>query len=738
MTGQRPATGDQQHVSALRNSPLSRAVMPSANQLRAGALTLLARRVDLRALGLLLLLGLLLWTLAYQVPLYLHLAVGGDSSTHRREDDAPFLTGVNASEPAQKGQFVWWDLDDGNSYRWVTSAAALEVPGLGGGRWRVTLIAGSGRPDGTPAISTWTTGPQRLADLVITAAPRAYHIPATTSAAGDLRLELQTQPYTSANDPRDLGFVLYDVRVAPLTTGPRLPALAQLGWLAATLLLLYPLVRWLGLALRPTLILALAYLLLTALLLVTHRFALTLFTPTMAGLVVSGWVLAVGLRLPYAAQQSFGSTRSAYDLQAARRDRQYNTVVALLLLACAIRLGGMLHPHARFSDHRLNANNLLEVALGNIYIMEGLPADAGGGDAPYPPAVYLMLAPLQLVAAPDIDSRVLIVQSGVALLDSLVLVLLWLLLRQAGLGTRAALFGAACYLAPAPLLVSFSIGEYANIGGQALLLPALALLAWRIARMPTVMPATTLTGNVEDLDDKPRGYTRTCWWLPLLSVGFLGHLGVTLAAGLLLLSAWGLAVVGWVRRRISGRGCYCFQVGALMRGGALAIIVVGVLYYSAPTFAPFFADRLAGTAGNSRMSAWPLLPTIGQIIGNAIARYQQIVPFLAVSGLVGLPGLLLLQTGRSCPARRGLAALLAAWWLGTLLALIGLPLLMGASQGIRWPHFLYPALCLGAGPVLAALWRRGLAGQLVAGGMLVMTLSYGLSVWIIQIRDYLH
>jgi hypothetical protein len=87
---------------------------------------------------------------------------------------------------------------------------------------------------------------------------------------------------------------------------------------------------------------------------------------------------------------------------------------------------------------------------------------------------------------------------------------------------------------------------------------------------------------------------------------------------------------------------------------------------------------------------------------------------------------------------RGLAALLTAWWPGTLLAVVGLPLLMGASQGIRWPHFLYPALCLGAGPVLAALWRRGLAGQLVAITMLLTTLSYGLSVWIIQIRDYLH
>jgi|GEM_PF-458006 len=738
MTGQRPAPGDP-HLPAPRKMSLSRAVTSFFHQVWIGTPARIGQQVDRWALGLLLLLGLLLWTLAYQVPPSLHLAVGGDSSTQRREDDAPFLAGVNASEPAQKGRFDWWNLDAGNSYRWVTSAATLKLPGLGGGRWRVTLIAGSGRPDGTPAISTWTTGPQTIPELVITAAPRAYHILADTSAAGDLRLALQTQPYTAANDPRDLGFVLYDIRVAPLTTGPRLPAPAQLGWLAVTLVLIYSLARRLGSVLRLAPALAPAYLLVTALLLATHRFALTLFTSTMAGLALSGWGLALLLRIPYVAHQSLRSPSSARDTRATQHDRQYNAIVALVLLACAIRLGGMLHPHARFSDHRLNANNLLEVALGNIYIMEGLPADAGGGDAPYPPGVYLILAPLQLFAASDIDSRVWIMQSGVALLDSLVPALLWMLLYQAGLGTRAAFFGAAFYLAPAPLLVSFSIGEYANIGGQALILPALALLAWSITRIPTGTTAITAAIAAGDTHDEPRGYTYTRWWLPLLGVGLLGHLGVALSAGLLLLSAGGLGVVELARGWMRMKGCHFFRVGALMRGGMAAIVVVGALYYSAPTFAPFFAGRLAGTGASNSMPEMSLFSAISQIIGNTVARYQQIMPFLAVSGLVGLIGWLLLrQACRRRASLQGLSALLSAWWLGILVAMIGLPLLLDASQGVRWPHFLYPALCLGAGPVLAALWRRGLAGQLVAVTILFTTVSYGLSIWIIQIRDYLH
>jgi hypothetical protein len=65
-------------------------------------------------------------------------------------------------------------------------------------------------------------------------------------------------------------------------------------------------------------------------------------------------------------------------------------------------------------------------------------------------------------------------------------------------------------------------------------------------------------------------------------------------------------------------------------------------------------------------------------------------------------------------------------------------LLLFASQGVRWQQFLYPALCLGGAPTLAALWVRGRAGRLVALALLTFLIWYGLHFWVVQIRDYLH
>lgn len=718
MIDERRRSSDQRRSDHADAAPACHPPRPAADIRSAAAM------IDLRILATAVLLGLLLWTLAYQVPTRLDLAVGGDSASQRREDDQPFLHSVHASEPAAPGRYDWWNLDPGYTYRWTTNDTRLNVPGIGGGRWIVTLLVSSGRPDGTPAISTWQTADRTLPPLTISANPRLYHVLAPADGAGNLWVRMDTQAYEPPDDERILGFVLQDVSIAPADAGFRSPAPAQLGWLAATLVLIYPLARWLGLSLRWAGLLTLAFTTLTAILLVTNRFALTLFTPALAGLALGCWGIAlvghVGVRL-----LNGGWARD--NPQARLHGRHAKTVLALFLLAFALRLGGMLHPHARFSDHRLNANNLLEVGLGIIYFTEGLPADASGGQAPYPPGMYLLVAPVQLFVAPDIDGRVFAVQSGVAFLDSLVVVLLWGMLRNAGLGQRSAVMGAALYLVPAPIMASFSVGEYANIGGQVLALPAIGLLAWNCATLARV-------------DEPPgratRGYQHLRLWVPLLCVGLLGHLGVTLSLGMFLLSAWGLGVIERVYRRGPATPDErSVALGAITTGGILAASSVGIIYYSAPTFTALVIERVAGAAGGSGASESPLLPTIGATLQDVFAPYHRLTPVLVAAGLAGL----IILGNRRVPASRarGLVVTLAAWWLGTLIAL-GLPLITGASRGVRWPHFLYPALCLGAGCIFAALWRRGRAGRLIALCGLLTPISYGLVVWIEQIRDYLH
>ena len=115
-------------------------------------------------------------------------------------------------------------------------------------------------------------------------------------------------------------------------------------------------------------------------------------------------------------------------------------------------------------------------------------------------------------------------------------------------------------------------------------------------------------------------------------------------------------------------------------------------------------------------------------MGSTLWRWR-----LALIGvaLVALPP----SRWRSRAALPGLGMLLLAWWGGTLLSL---GLLLFANQGVRWQSFLYPALCLGAGPALAALWPRGRAGRVVVTGLVAFLAWYGLAFWIVQIRDYLH
>jgi hypothetical protein len=57
---------------------------------------------------------------------------------------------------------------------------------------------------------------------------------------------------------------------------------------------------------------------------------------------------------------------------------------------------------------------------------------------------------------------------------------------------------------------------------------------------------------------------------------------------------------------------------------------------------------------------------------------------------------------------------------------------------VRWEHFLLPALCLGGGVALAALWRRGQAGRIVALGSLLAVLAHALTRWLAFVYDYLH
>jgi hypothetical protein len=418
-----------------------------------------------------------------------------------------------------------------------------------------------------------------------------------------------------------------------------------------------------------------------------QRLALTAFTPTLTVLVVSCSLLALALGRATPAVRLYGT---------------------LILLAFVLRMGGMLHPQALFSDARFNANNLLQVALGEVFLTAGLPAEAGGGRAPYPPSLYLALLPLQLMVSTNLEGRVFLVQFGTAALDSLIVGLIGWLMLQAGCGRRAAFFAAACYLLPPPLLQSFSIGEYANIGGQALAMGFVAFVCLYPIEGKNA-PAGRLYGVVA------------------LALGLLAHSGVTLSLGAFVASAWGLALVGSF---LGGRTAPT-RLKFLTIVSSLALALVIAYYYSAPLFLSAFT--MGGESTAQGRDIWQIInETVLSILG--LARPQGRAPLPLLLGPLALCGLLLLWL-RGGSKREQLVWVLAAWWLGMALTQ---GLLLVASQGVRWPIFLYPALCLGAGPLFAAIEQRGRAGQFVARTALIAIIVYGLIVWVIQIRDYYH
>ncbi len=205
---------------------------------------------------------------------------------------------------------------------------------------------------------------------------------------------MRTPRFEAPGDSRNLGFVVNRFSAISVNgAGPQRPALGQLALLAGCLGLCYSLARRLALAQRWALALALGVALVAAVMLVEHRLALTTWTPALALLAAVCYLLAVLLAPLLAAAANAAGLRIARG--------ELGAALGTTIGAFGLRMAGLLHPYARFSDLGFNINNLDEVIRGDLFLYAGLPAGVGGGRAPYPPAQYLVLAPLRLLIDND-------------------------------------------------------------------------------------------------------------------------------------------------------------------------------------------------------------------------------------------------------------------------------------------------------------------------------------------------
>lgn len=644
-------------------------------------LGLLAQFAREPQLWLALLIGLALWALAYQAPFAYQIDIGGNQATRHQRHDDPFLSDFNDSEPKSL-----YDNPEITPYRWTREHSEIVLPGVGGGRWHVRVRATSGRPDGSAIQTQWDAGSGPIR-IQVDGRPVLYALEASATPAGDLRLALDAPALPNAADRRTLGMVLYEMAVEP-DTGPMVPAPGQLALMAALLVLGYLLARRLVWRARGAFWCVLLLALLGAGLLVWARVGLALATPPLALVLAGCYLLGI-----------LGDAIYRRWLMPAVGAGRQPLIVALVLLALALRLGGVLHPYAIFSDLGLNRHNLEGVARGEIYFTEGLPSEAGGGDAPYPPGQYLLLAPAML-ALPGGDAALnALIKVGNALADSLALALIWFLLRRGGYSERAALLGAGLYLLPGPMLSSLSVGEFANVAGQSLALPLLFYAGVHARDLGTRHARVTLAA--------------------LLGIALIGHLGVTIS----LFGVLAALLLAWMLRPATRPAAR-----ALLVGGALVAALIVLFYYTA------LLDVLLARLGSPGAASASLAKKVhDQINRTTVLRLTVLLVGLGAIGGV-LAGVRTRRWAHAW-AQPAIGTLLSAWWAGTVLSL---GLLLFASQGVRWQAFFYPALCLGGGPALDQLWKRGWAGRAALIAAASFLLWNGLEFWIRQIYYYLH
>jgi hypothetical protein len=382
--------------------------------------------------------------------------------------------------------------------------------------------------------------------------------------------------------------------------------------------------------------------------------------------VAGGWGQGAGVR-------GRGSGISEYTI----RNTQYAirftpaVIASAFVAAFLLRAGGLLYPQFLSSDLTFHMNNLARVLGGTWAFASKLP---NGTEVPYPPAAYLVLAPLT-AGVPDLA---LLLRGAVSLLDAAtVFPLAYIAARLAG--PRAAGSAAWAYALLPAAFVYFAAGNYTNLFAQATfatsLAPWVALLAPR---------------------REGRAWGATALLAAGLTLTFLGHYGM-------LIAAFGGVVAASVPPLLTGPALARRRAGWVLVALALAVALAFALYYV--NWLPAMQAQVAQVlAGDGRRATFDL----GGLLAGTLRRLgTEWGGILGLGGLVGLASLALAQPGG--PRRRLVAA-----WIGGLLAVgaVFAALDQVVGDSIRYPLLLAPWIALGVGHFWGLLARRGAAGPL--------------------------
>lgn len=397
--------------------------------------------------------------------------------------------------------------------------------------------------------------------------------------------------------------------------------------------------------------------------------------------------------------------RFAARLAIALDARSLAVLCAILLASIALKWGGAWYPQFRSSDLLFHAHRLGFVMQGNLFFTSELP-DAAHRVVPYPPALYIALAPLAIFLQ---DYSALLVVFN-ALTDAAAILAIYFAarrlganeIRQPGIRERKTTFALAAAFLAAFNPVSFwvySWGNQTNIFAQS---AATILFAVLLA-----LPMT-----------RPRNFLMALFFSVLASVG---HLGVFLS----LLVFFPVAIVLRFTARDENSRREVWALGALFAVSFAASWVVYYAEFSQVLLAQtqnFLGDLSAGAAtGRGGIS-------LARALDVARYTYEQLGGVLLLLGLGGI-GL----------ARRNFGVRVRAVW-GAWMAVgvvFGLTT-VGAAFSTRYTLWAVPALALSG--ALVVVWLSGQArpGKYAAYALCALAFTQTLWLWLDRVWNGYH
>ena len=681
--------------------------------------------LHIRWLAALLGLTLVLLTLAAQVPRNASFDVGFEEGYG---SDLPLVSGFYPAEPYDQTSPINW--------RWTTEQANVYLLGIGSRAAIVALRVHSVNEEvwqnGTQSFEVWASG-RRIGTFPVIpqGSTFTFVLPPANSLPDTQGFQIRSATFSPAGDARSIGLPVDRVSYT-LTPGPALPPIeSTLGWLLAGVL------GWLALRLagwvpRTSFVLLALFVVLLAIAAVLDppRTALGWWPAVQA--MVFGILLVAVLRLL--------APRFARGLAIPLDDRVLGWLLALAFVAFALRYGGKIYPFSMWGDIGFHSNRFLEVIDGRVLLL----SRNRGVDFPYPPALYLLLAPLLLL---NIDLRNLLHLAG-AVFDALSVFLVYTIavltfrgpgqqtadgnVRMADAGWAVA--AAALYSSTAATFMTtwwnFSTHIFAQFA-HLLLIAALVVLVPHLLAPHEAQSSQPRWANAR---------ARTALALfTLAAVVYLGHFGFWINmsllggfAGVVLLMATQREKTHWIT----------FWLLAAVFVAAELIAVAG--FYSA--YSGMFIEQAQAAQAGGLTGVAGRAPAPRDVLWRALwdAGFRVHFGFfpvpLALIG-VGMWGVnIWRQRARPTTINSAMPTVLTLA-LGTLLVAAGfaaLPFITGSTLSTRWLMFSAWLVAVAAIAVVRATWHRGwpvrVVYVLMAGYVLWVTASQWLGALAWRIR----